>query len=137
MITVIVQILVIQDIVKLIGWFDLLFVNDLGLPFNSGSYTCILLIVLLIIAGLRWAHRKRKYYLQIGLLCFAFILIGYSSYFIILIRANAYPSVNMQNVTNPITLVSYLDRSQYGTWPLLYGQDFTAQPVGTDKTGNI
>lgn len=136
-ITGIIQILVIQDTVKLIGWFDLFFVNSLGLPFNSGSYTCIALIAALVIIGLRWARRHGKYYLHLGILAFAFILVGYSTYFVILIRANAYPAINMQNVTNPMKLVSYLDRSQYGSWPLLYGPDFTAQPIGTKDTGPV
>jgi hypothetical protein len=132
-----VQIILIQDTVKLIGWFDLLFVNGLGLPFNSGSITCIVLIAAGITAGLIYAYRRKKYYLHLALLSLSFILIGYSTYFVILIRANAYPPIDMQNVTNPITLVSYLDRSQYGTWPILYGPDFTAQPTGTKVIGNI
>ncbi len=135
--TEVVQVLVIQDTVKLIGWFDVLFVNDFGLPFNSGSWTCIILLVALIVIGLRWAKRKGWYFLHLAILCLSFILIGYSSYFVILIRANANPAINMQNVNNPMTLVSYLDRSQYGTWPVLYGQDFNSRVVGTVDKGNI
>ncbi|MHB1922132.1 MAG: glycosyltransferase family 117 protein, partial [Chitinophagaceae bacterium] len=137
LITGAVQILVIQDTVKLIGWFDLIFVNVFGLPFNSGAFFCIFLFILLIVFGLRWAKKAGKYFIHMALLCFAFMLIGYSTYFIILIRANANPAINMQNVNNPIELVAYLDRSQYGSWPILYGQDFTAKPSGDESTGNI
>lgn len=135
--TGVVQILVIQDTVKIIGWFELLFVNQFGLPFNSGSYFCLALFVAAIILGLRWAVRKGFHLAELGIYCFAFILIGYSSYAVILVRANADPSVNMQNVNTPIELVAYLDRAQYGEWPILKGADFTAKPTGTKDKGNI
>jgi hypothetical protein len=135
--TGIVQILVIQDTIKIVGWFDRWFVNDLGLPFNSGAFFAILLITSLIAFGIYQSIKRKKYFLQLGLWCLSFILIGYSSYFMILIRANAKPAINMQSVNNPIELVAYLDRSQYGTWPILRGPDFTAKPIGNNETGNI
>jgi hypothetical protein len=133
----VVQKVLIQDTVKLIGGFELFFVNGLGLPFNSGSYFCIALYAVIIILALRWARRHQRYYVRLAFLCIAFILVGYSSYFMIVIRANAGPAINMQDVNNPMKLVSYLDRSQYGTWPLLTGPDFTATPTGQKATGNI
>jgi hypothetical protein len=135
--TGVVQILIIQDTVKLIGWFEILFVNGMGLPFNSGMFFCLALFVVAIVLGLRWATRKKKHLAELGILCFTFIMIGYSTYGVIMIRANADPSINMQNVTNPMTLVSYLDRSQYGTWPIFRGADFTAQPTGNKNEGYI
>jgi hypothetical protein len=135
--TGVVQILVIQDTIKIMGWFELLFVNDLSMPFNSGCYFFLLLLVVAIILGLRWAVRKGRRAVEMAIYCFAFILIGYSSYAVILIRANAGPAVNMQNVNNPIDLVAYLDRSQYGEWPVLRGAEFTARPTGTTDKGNI
>jgi len=135
--TVVVQILIIQYTVKLIGVFELFFTNDLGLPFNSGSYFCLALLVAIIFFGVRYGIKNGKHFLQLGLLCFAFILVGYSSYFVTLIRANADPAVNMQDVNNPIELVNYLDRSQYGAWPILTGADFTAKPTDTKSTGTI
>ncbi|HUZ59780.1 MAG TPA: DUF2723 domain-containing protein [Hanamia sp.] len=135
--TGVVQILIIQDTVKLIGWFEILFVNGMGLPFNSGMFFCLALFVLAIVLGIRWAIKKKYHLAELGILCFAFIMIGYSTYGVIMIRGNADPSINMQNVTSPMTLVSYLDRSQYGTWPIFRGADFTAQPIGTKNEGNI
>ena len=136
-ITGVVQFLIIQDTIKVMGWFELLFVNSFGLPFNSGCYFFILLLVGLIVWGIRWGKKHGKYYLQLGLFCFFFILLGYSPYAVILIRANADPAVNMQNVNNPIELVAYLDRSQYGEWPILSGPDFTAKPTDQHEVGNI
>ncbi|MEO8854707.1 MAG: DUF2723 domain-containing protein, partial [Ginsengibacter sp.] len=135
--TGVVQILIIQDTVKLIGWFEILFVNGLGLPFNSGMFFCLALFALAIILGLRWATRKRKHLAELGILCFTFIMIGYSTYGVIMIRANADPAINMQNVTDPMELVSYLDRTQYGEWPIIRGADFTAQPTGSKNEGDI
>jgi Protein of unknown function (DUF2723) len=135
--TGVVQFLIIQDTIKVMGWFELLFVNSLGLPFNSGCFFFILLLVALIVWGIRWGKKHAKYYLQLGLYCFAFILLGYSPYAVIMIRANADPAVNMQNVNNPIELVAYLDRSQYGEWPIISGADFTARPINQEETGNI
>ena len=62
------------------------------------------------------------------------MLLGYSTYFTTLIRSSADPSVDMFNVDNPVSLVGYLSREQYGDWPILYGQDFTAQPEDTKIT---
>ncbi len=135
--TGVVQILVIQGTVKLIGFFELLFTNDIGLPFNTGSYFCLALFAAAIFFGVRYAIKKNRHLLELGLFCFAFLLIGYSTYAVIIIRANAGPAINMQNVNNPIDLVAYLDRSQYGEWPVLRGADFTAKPTGTTDKGNI
>jgi hypothetical protein len=134
--TGVVQILVIQYSIKLMGSIELLFVNDFNLPFNSGCYFFILLLAAAIILSLRWAIRKGKHAVELAIFCFAFILIGYSSYAVILIRANAGPAINMQNVNNPIDLVAYLDRDQYGEWPVLRGADFTARPIGSKEVGN-
>jgi hypothetical protein len=63
------------------------------------------------------------------------MLIGYSSYVTTMIRSSANPSVDMYNVDNPISLVGYLGREQYGDFPLLYGQKFNARPVDVKNTG--
>jgi hypothetical protein len=135
--TGVVQILVIQGVVKLIGAFELFFTNSMGLPFNVGSYFCLAVLALAIFLGVRYAIRKNRHLLELGLFCFAFLLVGYSTYAVILIRANAGPAINMQDVNNPIDLVAYLDRSQYGEWPVFKGADFTAKPTGTIDKGNI
>ena len=62
------------------------------------------------------------------------MLLGYSTYFTTLVRSSADPSVDMFNVDNPVSLVGYLAREQYGDWPILYGQEFTAQPEDTKIT---
>ena len=64
-----------------------------------------------------------------------FLLVGYSAYVTTMLRSNADPSVDMYNVDNPISLVGYLGREQYGDFPLVYGQKFTARPYSLKNTG--
>jgi len=131
-----VQVVVIQYSIGFAGTFDRIFVNNLGLPFFSGFTFFFVLLALLIYAGLRFAAKKSWAYLRLGIWCFTFVLIGYSSYLTTMIRSNADPAVDMYNVDNPISLVGYLGRDQYGDFPLLYGQKFTSQPVDY-KQGDI
>jgi hypothetical protein len=63
-----------------------------------------------------------------------FMLMGYSTYLTTMIRSNANPAVDMYNVDNPNSLVGYLGRDQYGDFPLIYGQVFTAQPDSYEET---
>ena len=129
LITGLVQKAVIQWSIKWAGDFDIFFVNELGLPFFIGFAFFFIFLGILIFLGIRLANRKNWNYLKLGLWSFAFMLIGYSTYFTTLIRSNADPAVDMFNVDNPVSLVGYLSREQYGDWPILYGQDFTADPV--------
>ncbi len=123
---------VIQWTIKGAGNFDILFVNDFGMPFFSGFAFFFIFIGILIFFGQRIAKKKNWNFLRLGLWSFLFMLIGYSTYFTTMIRSNADPVVDMFNVDNPVNLVGYLGREQYGDWPLLKGQDWTAQP--TDQT---
>lgn len=132
-ITGVVQKFVIQYSIKGAGHFDILFVNDFGLPFFSGFTTFFVLLAVAIWVGLRMAAKKGWYYLRLGLWCLTFMLIGYSSYLTTMIRSSADPGVDMYNVDNPMSLVGYLGREQYGDFPLVYGQVFTAQSRNTSR----
>ena len=133
-ITGIVQVGVIQYSIKAAGQFDILFVNSFGMPFFSGFIFFFLLLAFGIWFGLRFAARKDWPYLRLALWCLAFMLIGYSTYLTTMIRSNADPAVDMYNVDNPMSLVGYLGREQYGDFPILYGQKFTAQPIDYKET---
>jgi hypothetical protein len=128
-ITGIIQKAVIQWTIKGAGNFDILFVNDFGLPFFSGFAFFFVLLGVLIYFALRTANKKNWNFLKLGLWSFTFMLLGYSSYFTTLIRSNADTAIDMYNVDNPVNLVGYLAREQYGDFPLVIGQDFTAQPT--------
>ncbi len=127
---------VIQYTIKGAGFFDIFFVNNLHAPFFVGFAFFLLLLTAIIIVGIRWAVRKKYYYLKLGLWSVAFMLLGYSTYFTTMIRSTADPAVDMFNVDNPVSLVGYLSRDQYGDWPILYGPDFQDQAPTTDG-GNL
>lgn len=128
-ITGITQVAVIQYSIGAAGTFDRVFVNSLSLPFFSGFTFFFIFLSVLIWLGLRFAQKKGWAYLRLGLWSFAFMLIGYSTYLTTMIRSNADPAVDMYNVDNPMSLVGYLGRDQYGDFPLIYGQKFTADYV--------
>jgi hypothetical protein len=135
LLTGVVQKAVIQWTIKGAGNFDILFVNSFGLPFFSGFSFFFVFIAAIVFFGLRIAKSKNWNFLKLGLWSFAFVVLGcFSSYFTTLIRSNANTSVDMYNVDNPVSLVGYLSREQYGDWPILYGQDFTAD-VLRDESG--
>jgi hypothetical protein len=131
-----VQIGVIQYSVKTAGNFDLFFVNVLGFPFFWGFVFFFLLVAAGVWAALRYAKRKQWTLLTLGLWCMVFILFGYSPYATTMIRSNADPGVDVFNVDNPMNLYGYLGREQYGDFPLLYGQKFTARPLDY-KDGSV
>ncbi len=135
LITGFVQVVVIQWTVKAAGWFDIRFVNGLGMPFFSGFIFFFVLLSVLLWAGLRYAAKNHLNFLRLGIWCSIFMLIGYSSYITTMIRSSANPAVDMYNVDNPNALVGYLGRDQYGDFPLLYGQVFTASPVDYAEGG--
>lgn len=129
---------IIPQIPHLSTKFDVLFVNAFGLPFNSGVLFFMLLLAAIIIAGLIYSHRRGNYVLNMAVLCVMFVVLGYSTYLMVVIRAGANPSINMGNPSNPITLLSYLNREQYGDRPLLYGHTFASKPYDIDyETGEM
>lgn len=123
---------IIPLIVKLAAWFEITSVNSLGLPFNSGTIIYAVLVVGGIIFGLYYSVKKGKVLLNTIILCFTVILIGYSSFLVLVIRSQANTPMDENNPENAVNLLSYLNREQYGTWPLAYGQYFSA-PLDHDK----
>ena len=184
---------VIQGIITVGGWFELFFVNTLGLPFNTGEVIYIIclvaavlwaiyetyqhtsvkreniafclafgllgvpfygygwqafitgvivLAVILFVLNYKKVVNKQKVYLVSSrvkntiLLCMLMLMIGYSSYALIVIRSTANPPMDENSPEDIFTLGSYLSRSQYGDYPLLYGQAYTSQ-VALKNDGNV
>jgi hypothetical protein len=130
-ITGIVQVPMIQWSIKFAGDFDIFFKNTLGLPFFTGFSFFFVFLGAIIFYLIRLSNKKNWHFLKLAMWSFAFIIVGFSTYFTTMIRSLADPAVDMFNVDNPVSLVGYLSREQYGDWPILYGQDFTAQPIST------
>ena len=126
---------IIQYFVLFAAKLDLFFVNRLGMGFGSGALVFIALASATIAYGIWYSIKKSKYHLNLGLICLTFVLFGYSSYFMIIIRANAKPFINLSNPDTPLSLFSYLSRTQYGDKPLIYGQFFNSEAVDLKETG--
>ena len=122
----------IPGIVNLSGKFELFFVNTVGLPFNYGTIIYFLLILIVIVYGLKYATKKNKVVLRISLISFAFILIGYSTFFILVIRSNANTPIDENNPEDAVSLLAYLNREQYGDWPIVKGQYYNANIVALE-----
>ena len=117
---------IIPGIIILATKFELLFTNGFGLPFNTGIIFYALLIIGLVVWGLYYSHKKQKVILNTAILLFSVILIGYSSFTMIVIRSLANPPMDENNPENAFSLLSYLNREQYGDRPLLFGQYYNA-----------
>lgn len=131
-----VQFGILQGIPKLAFAFDKLFVNSFGLPFDIGA----IVLILLLIAGLVWlllyAKRKGHYLLHTGVLCIMFILIGFSCYIVPVLRSRADVTIDMTNPDDANRLLSYVNREQFGSQPLLFGPDYNSPMVAMKKTGD-
>jgi hypothetical protein len=124
--------IIIPGIVELSSVFELFFVNTIGLPFNTGTIIYFILLIGLIVWGLRYTIKKQRVVLNTIILSFVFILIGYSSFFMLIIRSNANTPIDENSPEDAISLLSYLNREQYGDWPIMYGQYFNAPIIEYD-----
>lgn len=133
LITGVVQKVVIQYTISAAGRFDILFVNSFGLPFFSGFITFFVLLAVVVFLAIRYVEsgklKANAQFVKLGLWSFVFMLLGYSTYVTTMVRSAANPAIDMYNVDNPMSLEGYLGREQYGDFPLLYGQVFTARPI--------
>ena len=115
--------------VEFAAYFDLFFVNNLGMGFGSGAIVFFLILIGLIVFGIWWSIKNNKPALNLALLCVAFIYFGYSSFAYIPIRATANTDLNNSHPDNAFTLYGYLNRIQYGETPLLTGPYFDAKVI--------
>jgi hypothetical protein len=117
---------IIPGVVKVATIFDLIFVNGIGLPFDSGAIVYFIILFSGIGYLIYWSHKNKKVILNTVVLGFSVILIGLFSYTTIIIRASADPPMDQNNPENVFSLLSYLNREQYGQNPILYGQYYNA-----------
>ena len=181
---------VVPGIITVGGWFELFFVNTLGMPFNTGEIIYIFLLVacviwavyetqtqkhsltvqniafliavgmlgipfygygwsafiigIIVLAVLWFVLKLSKDKLPLitarakntALLCMLMLMIGYSTYALIVIRSSANPPMDQNSPEDIFTLGDYLGRDQYGQRPLFYGQAYTSQ-VALEVEGNM
>ncbi len=128
---------IIPQLINFASKFELFFVNVLGMPYNTGVLIYILLLFGGLIYGIHFTIKKKKVVLNTILLCFTVILIGYSSFTMIVIRSLANPPMDENNPENVFSLLSYLNREQYGDRPLLFGQYYNAPLMKVEEGRNI
>ena len=118
--------MIIPYLPKIAAYVDLFFVNTLGLPVNSGAAFFLVAVLGLCFWGLFKTYDAGKVFWNTVLLCFTTIVIGFSIFSIIIIRASVKTPTNENQPDNAFSLVRYLSREQYGSSPLVYGQYFDA-----------
>ena len=111
---------------KLAAFFDRIFVNGFGLPYNSGSLFFMVALLALCFWALFATLKKGKVFWNTVMLCVTTLVIGFSLFSIVIIRSAVKTPTNEYQPDNAYTLVRYLSREQYGSTPLLYGQYFDA-----------
>lgn len=118
---------IIQYLVAFGAYFDLFFVNTLGMSFGVGLIIFALLLISILVYGIRYSIRKRKRLLNVGLLSVTLLIFGYCSFAMIVIRAQADPNLNNNDPDNAFSFLGYLNREQYGDRPLLSGPNYNSQ----------
>ena len=111
---------------KLAAFFDRIFVNGFGLPYNSGAVFFMVALLVLCFWGLFTTLKREKVFLNTVLLCVTTLVIGFSLFSIVSIRSSVKTPTIEYQPDNPYTLVRDLSREQSGSTPLLYGQYFDA-----------
>jgi hypothetical protein len=124
--------IIIPLILKLFGWMEILFVNTIGLPFNSGTLFVVLLLIGGTIYGLKYTRERNMPLLNQSILAMVFLLIGYSTFIMLAIRSNANTPIDENNPEDALSLLDYYNRKQYGDWPILYGKYYNAQYDNSD-----
>jgi hypothetical protein len=112
---------------------EIFFVNTIGLPFNSGSIITGILLVTAFYFGLKYTRDKGYKYANTLTLCLIFIFIGFSSWVMLPIRANANVVINENNPSSARELLAYYNLEQYPETHLFYGPLFTDQYSGLDE----
>ncbi len=114
------------------GYSEVFFTNTFGLPFNSGTIIAAVLIIAAFYYAIQYTRKKHYYQLNTLFLCILFILIGFSSWTMLPIRANANTVINENSPDNARELLAYYNREQYGETHLFYGPQFTEMYAGLD-----
>ncbi len=131
---------IVSGLVTVASKFELFFVNSIGLPYNWGGIIYIVLLLSLLVWGIYVTWKKKKIVWNTVLTCLGVILIGYSSFAIIVIRSNANTPMEQNDPDDVFSLLYYLNREQYGQRPLFYGQYYNS-PLDKKKrfvkAGNI
>jgi len=115
------------------GKTEIFMVNNLGMPFDSGTIFVALLFVAFFYFGLKYTKQKGLVFYNTVILCILFILIGFSTWMMLPIRANANTVINENKPSDAAEVLAYYNREQYGVNPLFYGPQYTDSFAGLDE----
>ena len=115
------------------GKTEVFMVNNLGLPFDSGTMFVALVLIAFFYFGLKYTKQKGFAFYNTIILCILFILIGFSTWMMLPIRANANTVINENKPSDAAEVLAYYNREQYGVNPLFYGPQYTEAFAGLDK----
>ena len=115
------------------GKTEVFMVNELGLPFDSGTIFVFLLLIAFFYFSLKYTRSKGLIKANTLVLCILFILIGFSTWMMLPIRANADTVINENKPSDAREVLAYYNREQYGSNPLFYGPQYTEAFSGLDK----
>ena len=99
---------------------ELFFINSIGMPYNSGTIIAGIILIALFYYGLKWTRKKKKIALNTFILSLLFIMVGFSSWIMLPIRANANTTINENNPSSARELLAYYNREQYGDANVFY-----------------
>ena len=125
--------LLLPSTLKLFGYLEVFFVNEIGLPFNSGTVFTAFLIILILYSLFKYSIKNKLYGFNTILLCITFMFIGFSSWLMIPIRSNANTVINENSPKDARSLLAYYNLEQYPDTYLLYGPMFTDAYAGQDE----
>lgn len=112
------------------GLTEVFMINSIGLPFNSGTIFAAVVLISLLYFGIKKTQEKKQVFINTILLSIVFIFIGFSSWMMLPIRANAKTVINENNPSDARELLAYYNREQYPSNPLFYGPQFTDMFAG-------
>jgi hypothetical protein len=125
--------LMFPNVLRYFSMLELFFVNQIGLPFNSGSIIAGILLIAGFYYGLKYTKEKGLIHYNTGILCLLFIILGSSTWLMLPIRANANVVINENNPSSARELLAYYNLEQYPETHLFYGPLFTDQFSGLDE----
>lgn len=120
---------IIPGVPEVAGWFELLFVNVFGLPYNTGLLVFIVILAGTLVAGIRYSLKSKRIVLNYIMTSVTVIMIGYSSYAMIMIRSTARPPMNQNNPSDVFSLSYYINMVQYGSSPKFYGDYYCVSKI--------
>ncbi len=124
---------IIPGVPQVAGWFELLFVNVMGMPYNSGVFFFLILIFGALAYGIYYSLNHKRVIMNYVLTSMLVIMIGYSSYAAIMIRSSARPPMNQNNPSDIFSLSYYINMKQYGSAPKFYGNYYNARAIDVKR----